>query len=114
MLHVFQHMTPRGYSLVRPEGELDALNVFAFRAALTDIAGTEALVIDLSDVSFIDSAGLVAIVGGVRRARDCGTLVSLACPRPGLAHILRAAGIDAIVGVFDAIDQAEAGLETGS
>jgi anti-sigma B factor antagonist len=112
MLHVDQQLTPAGYYLIRPEGELDAVNVFAFRVALTDMAGTGALLIDLSEVTFIDSAGLAAVVGAVRRAQYSGTRVSLACPRSGLQHVLRAAGMDTIVGVFDAVDQAAAALET--
>jgi anti-sigma B factor antagonist len=93
---------------------LDALNVSAFRFALADMAGTDALVIDLSGVSFIDSAGLGAIVGGVRRARGRGTRVAVLCARPSPAHILRTAGIDTIVGVFLTIAEAEVAVETDS
>jgi anti-sigma B factor antagonist len=98
--------------VVRPQGELDALNVPAFRLALADMAGCEALVIDLSEVAFVDSAGLTAIVGGLRRARDSGTRIALACARPGLAKILHEVGIDTIVSVFNTSDEAAAALFT--
>jgi anti-sigma B factor antagonist len=111
VLHVQQQATSGRYVLVRPEGELDALNVSAFRLVLADLAGSEGLVIDLSGVSFIDSVGLGAVVGGVRRARDGGVRVTLACARPALAHILRETGVTKIVSVFDTIDEAVTALE---
>jgi anti-sigma B factor antagonist len=111
VLHVQQRQTPGGYALVRPQGELDALNVSVFRVGVADIGGSDGLIIDLSGVSFIDSVGLGAVVGAVRRARDRGLRVSLACGRPGLVHILRETGIDQVVGMFDTIDEAAAALE---
>jgi anti-sigma B factor antagonist len=92
--------------LVRPRGELDALNVSAFRLVLADVAGGDGLVIDLSGVSFIDSVGLGAVVGSVRRARDSGGRVALVCDRPGIAQILRETGINRIVSVFDTVEEA--------
>jgi anti-sigma B factor antagonist len=62
-------------------------------------------------VSFIDSVGLGAIVGGVVRAREGGVPVTLACNRPGLAHILRETGITRIVSVFDTLEEAATALE---
>jgi anti-sigma B factor antagonist len=86
--------------------------VFALRVAFSEVAGVEALVIDLSEVTFIDSAGLGAVAGAVRRAQYSGTRMSLACPRSSLQHALRAAGVDTIVNVSDAIDQAAAAVQT--
>jgi anti-sigma B factor antagonist len=112
VLYIQQQATSGGHSVVRPQGELDALNLTSFRFALADLAGCEALVIDLSDVAFIDSAGLGAIVGGVRRARHSGTRVAVACARPGLAQILHTVGIESIVTVFDTLDEAAAALKS--
>jgi len=49
-----------GYTLFRPNGELDAYTVAELRDALGELAGAnvQALLIDLSDVPFMDSAGL--------------------------------------------------------
>ncbi len=53
------------------------------------------LVIDLSRVPFIDSAGLGALIGGIRRTRELGGQVAVACSRPdatgqptGIRHLL--------------------------
>ncbi len=55
------------YTICRPSGELDAFTVGQFREALTDLGGANRLLIDLSGVPFLDSAGLGALIGGVRR-----------------------------------------------
>ena len=55
------------YTLCRPSGELDAYTVGAFREALSKLAGQRHLLIDLSEVPFMDSAGLGALIGLIRQ-----------------------------------------------
>ncbi len=52
-----------GHTLCRPVGELDAYTVLAFREALGELAQRPKVVIDLSEVPFMDSAGLGALMG---------------------------------------------------
>ena len=47
----------------RPVGELDAFTVGHFRDSLTELGGGERVLIDLSGVPFLDSAGLGALIG---------------------------------------------------
>jgi anti-sigma B factor antagonist len=91
-------------------GELDASTVSDFRAVLTELATKPQVVIDLSDVDFIDSAGLGALIGGIRRTREVGGDVALACPRPTLARLLRTTGIDQLVTVAPTVAEAQAAL----
>ena len=98
------------YTLCRPVGELDAYTVSSFRDALTELATTERLVIDLSEVPFMDSAGLGALIGGIRRAREHGGDVAVACARPTLTRLLHTTGFDRIVPVTDTVAAAEAAL----
>ena len=46
------------HTICRPVGELDAYTVGQFRESLGDLASTGRLLIDLSEVPFMDSAGL--------------------------------------------------------
>ena len=48
-----------GYTVCRPVGELDAYTVGQFREALSGLASTHRLLIDLSAVPFMDSSGIV-------------------------------------------------------
>ncbi len=94
------------YTLCRPMGELDAYTVGQFREALVELAAKPRLLIDLSDVPFMDSAGLGALIGGIRRAREAEGDVSVACSRPTLTRLLHTTGFDRIVPVTETLDAA--------
>ncbi len=100
-----------GYTLCRPVGELDAYTVGQFREALTGLATESRVVIDLSAVPFMDSAGLGALIGGIRRTRENNGEVSVACSRPTLTRLLHTTGFDRIVPVVDDVDAAIAALD---
>ena len=98
------------HTVCRPVGELDAYTVSAFRESLGDIASHERVVIDLSDVPFMDSAGLGALIGGIRRTREQGGEVAVACSRPTLTKLLHTTGFDRIVPVTETLDAAVAAV----
>lgn len=100
-----------GYTLCRPVGELDAYTVSQFREALGTLASKQYLLIDLSAVPFMDSAGLGALIGGIRRAREAGGDVAVACSRPTLTRLLHTTGFDRIVPVTETVEAAAAALE---
>jgi len=97
-------------TLCRPVGELDAFTVSQFRQALAELASSPRLLIDLSGVPFVDSAGLGALIGGIRRVRELGGDVAVACPRPTLTRLLRTTGFDRIVTVVGTIEEARIAL----
>lgn len=99
-----------GYTLCRPVGELDAYTVTTFRESLGELANRPQVVIDLSDVPFMDSAGLGALIGGIRRARENGGEVAVACSRPTLTRLLHTTGFNRIVPVTETVDDAVAAL----
>lgn len=98
------------YTLCRPVGELDAYTVTSFRETLGELATSAQLVIDLSEVPFMDSAGLGALIGGIRRAREHGGEVAVACSRPTLTRLLHTTGFDRIVPVTETLEEAVAAL----
>lgn len=99
------------HTLCRPLGELDAYTVSSFRDALGELATHPRVVIDLSDVPFMDSAGLGALIGGIRRAREHGGDVAVACSRPTLTRLLHTTGFDRIVPVTETVEAAVAAVE---
>ena len=102
------------YTVCRPLGELDAYTVGQFRESLAELAGASRLLIDLSDVPFMDSAGLGALIGGIRRAREAGGDVAVACSRPTLTRLLHTTGFDRIVPVTETLDGAVQALSEGA
>jgi len=99
-----------GYTICRPVGELDAFTVTQFRQELAELASNPRLLIDMSGVPFVDSAGLGALIGGIRRARELGGDVAVACNRPTLTRLLKTTGFDRIVTVTETVDEAAAAL----
>ena len=100
-----------GYMICRPVGELDAFTVSQFRQSLAELASNPRLLIDMSGVPFVDSAGLGALIGGIRRARELGGEVAVACNRPTLTRLLRTTGFDRIVTVAETVQEAAAALQ---
>ena len=100
-----------GYTICRPVGELDAFTVSQFRSALAELASNPRLLIDMSGVPFVDSAGLGALIGGIRRAREAGGDVAVACSRPTLTRLLHTTGFDRIVPVTETVESAVAALD---
>lgn len=99
-----------GYVICRPVGELDAFTVSQFRQALAELASNPRILIDMSGVPFVDSAGLGALIGGIRRARELGGDVAVACNRPTLTRLLHTTGFDRIVTVTETVDAAATAL----
>ena len=111
MLHI-ELEKREDYTICRPVGELDAYTVGQFREALGELASEPKLLIDMSEVPFVDSAGLGALIGGIRRAREAGGDVAVSCNRPTLVRLLHTTGFDRIVTVTDTVAEAAASLTT--
>lgn len=64
-------------------GRLDAADAAPLRAAVGEhlASGTNRIIVDLSSVEFVDSAGLAALVIGMKRARLDGGDLRLVAPR---------------------------------
>ncbi|MFI5492854.1 STAS domain-containing protein [Actinoplanes sp. NPDC051859] len=88
-----------GVATVALRGEVDVLNVDQVRVALVEALETRpsALVVDLSELSFIDSTGLGAIIFGFQRARDEGIGFQLSRPTRGVHQILVLSGVLEVV-----------------
>jgi anti-sigma B factor antagonist len=110
MLSVKVDGNAAGQVICRLAGVLDLHAVPHFRQALADLPSGSRVLIDMSDVSFVDSAGLGALVGGIRRARDRGGDAAIACARPALSRLLRTIGLDRLVTLSDEMKQAMTAL----
>ena len=60
----------------------------------------------------MDSAGLGALIGGIRRTREAGGDVAVACSRPTLTRLLHTTGFDRIVAVTETVEAAATALAT--
>jgi anti-sigma B factor antagonist len=71
---------PSGEMVVRPSGRLDLLSAGEIKQRLSQAVaeGKRRLVIDLGEVSFIDSSGLGALISGLKSARAAGGYLRIA------------------------------------
>ncbi|GGY77087.1 STAS domain-containing protein [Streptomyces omiyaensis] len=76
-------------------GELDMETAGGFEEHLTEQLrhGRCHLVLDLSDLAFMDSSGLNVLIRSVHRARDAGGDLRLAAPTPAVRRILEITGV---------------------
>lgn len=81
--------------LVKVAGEVDVSNASELRdaidAKLPEVAGE--LVVDISDVPYIDSTGIGVLVGAAHRASDAGASLVVARPQRNVARVLGLLGV---------------------
>jgi anti-anti-sigma factor len=93
-------------------GEIDLTNAENLRDALLSAlnAGARGLVVDMSATTFIDSAGVTALVRASRRAAATEATVRLAVTAPGVLRVLNLVGIDQLIEVHPSVSEALASL----
>jgi anti-sigma B factor antagonist len=96
-------------ALIVARGELDVQSVDELRARLNEAidAGNKRIVMDLAEVSFIDSLSLSALVGARRKLGDDGRLAVVAV-HEYVQLILQATGLEQVLDVFETRDAAVA------
>jgi anti-sigma B factor antagonist len=79
-----------GAQVIAPTGDLDLADGPAFRLALSRASGESSghLVVDLSQVEFIDSTGLGAVVETSHRLQRQGRTMAVVAPRGSAAALL--------------------------
>ena len=66
--------------------------------------GARLLVLDLSDLDFVDSFGIGAVVGALKRLRQRGGDLALVCPSPRIRRVFEICDLDRILALHDSID----------
>lgn len=93
-----------GAVIVRLAGELDLYNTPVVRQALLDLCEEQPgrLVVDLAQVTFVDSTGLGVLIEARSKLRDRGALV-LAAPGLEVQRALQISGLDQHIAVRDTV-----------
>ena len=91
------------HAVVTPVGELDLSNVGRLRDVLNELylrAGTQ-VVVDLDQITFIDSAGLGALIGARRRAYAVNGSLTLVCTQERILRLLAITRLDRVFEIVD-------------
>jgi anti-sigma B factor antagonist len=99
-------------AVVKAAGEVDLTNAEGFRDALLSAlnAGALGLVVDLTATTFLDSAGVTALVRASRRATASEATMRLAVTAPAVLRVLNLVGIDRLIEVHPSVTAAMASL----
>ncbi|MGW6012891.1 STAS domain-containing protein [Streptomyces sp. NPDC055210] len=98
--------------IARVSGQMDHVSGPALRARLRELImqGNRFMVLDLSGVSFCDSAGLNVLFGGWRQAHAVAAVLVLACVPARLRRMLQITGADQVLQIYGTVADAEAAL----
>ena len=95
-------------TVVRVAGEIDVYTAPALReelAAQLD-AGRTDLVVDLADVSFMDSTGLGVLVGALKRVRTTGGDLRLVIDQEKVLKVFRITALTQVFEIHASLDEA--------
>jgi anti-sigma B factor antagonist len=97
--------------VVGVSGEVDVYAAPELRERLTEIlAGGRSVVVDLTEVGFLDSTGLGALVAARTSAAERGAELPLVCTHQRILKLFTITGLDGVFSIHETVDAALAGL----
>ncbi len=102
------YMETKGALIVKLKGELDQHSAVRLRCNLDQkiFEGTNHLILDLSELDFMDSSGIGIIVGRYKNLSALGGQLSVAGAKTYVDKILRLAAIDRIIPMYLRVEDA--------
>jgi len=100
--------TGAAYTVVVLTGEVDATNSEELYNILESVVlqRPRLLIVDLSDLSFMDSTGLRMLLRASRELDQQGGVLSLASPQASVARVLQLTRADQLIPVYDSVAHA--------
>jgi anti-sigma B factor antagonist len=96
-----------GCAVVRVGGEIDTRTAHRLHETVTEAAGLASdVIIDLSQVTFVDSSGLGALIVARNTAREGRGSVSLVSPPPVVRRLLGSTRLHDVFAIYDSLDEA--------
>ncbi len=99
-----------GTLIFKLRGSLDLATAPTVRAALTEATekGNHDLIVDLTQLEFLDSTGLGVLIGAHRRAAERGGSFRLIVADGPISRLLNITGLIAVFSVYHSIEDARA------
>jgi anti-sigma B factor antagonist len=88
-----------GFAVIALSGRLTATGAPLLRKAVNDLVagGDSRIVIDMTDLQFVDSSGLGALVGGLKSARVAGGDLRIAAVPEAVRTVLHLTNLDRVL-----------------
>ena len=96
------------YAVIRLRGSAGMAESALLRTQLEALAGEKVpvIVLDLSGLEFIGSAGLAAIVHGHLKSREHHGQIRLAAPQPAVLEVIKRTRLTVLFPVYASVEQA--------
>ena len=110
-MEIVMETPTKGIAVLGFSGRLDLISASEAKLKMTEAVseGHQRLVVDLAEVSFLDSSGLGALVGGLKAARQAGGDLRIARPTDQVMSILKLTMLDRVLRPYATIDEALTG-----
>ncbi|HEY9697101.1 MAG TPA: STAS domain-containing protein [Trichocoleus sp.] len=88
--------------VVQPTGILDGTQANEFRDAISDSlnAGEKCILVDLQEVTFMDSSGLAALITAVRLVQSAGGKLHICSPNQQIRMLFELTSMDRVFLIF--------------
>lgn len=96
------------WTILPLRGDIDLVSSPMVRAQLGQLTSRPPafVVLDVSDLEFIDSTGLGVFVGALRRVRDHHGDLRIANARPSIERVFSVTGLDRVFRLFPSVAEA--------
>ncbi len=95
-------------TVVEVRGEIDVYTAPVLREELTSLVDAQRtnLVVDLTQVSFMDSTGLGVLVGGLKKVRTLGGDLSLVIDQETILKVFRITALTQVFSIHSTLEDA--------
>jgi len=95
-------------SIIALEGEVDVYTAPQLKQQIISLLDNDItkIIVDLTDVAYLDSTALGVLIGGLKRLRERDGSLSLICPNPRIRRIFEITGLDKIFDMYQTQDEA--------
>ncbi len=98
--------------IIELEGEVDVYTAPQLKQQMVSLleGGSRQMVIDLTNVEYLDSTALGVLIGGLKRIREHDGNMVLVCPSPRIRRVFEITGLDKIFDIYNSSDEAQEAL----
>lgn len=109
MLLRVEHVLSGDTASITAVGEIDLATVSKIRSALMTVLAADVrhVVLDLDQVTYIDSSGLGTMVGAHKRIIAAGGTLTVRCSQPRVLRLFSITGVDRVLNVQAEANQGE-------
>jgi anti-sigma B factor antagonist len=100
------HQSVGGYPVLEVRGEIDVYSAPTVKDSITSLLGpgSPVVMVDLSQVGFLDSTGLGALVAARTMASQAGGSLPIVCNRERILKLFRITGLDTVFDIYPSVD----------